>query len=532
MVAMSSAPIDRQEEVSLLIRAKYPILYLLSWEERRVEDILRAVAQERRKHLYGWTITDGILPLDDYDGPPIDPSTNHPLRALEYIAQSREPAIFVLKDFHPFLDEQRGLADYPMIVRRLRDLTDELKRTNKTLIILSPLLRFPLELEKDITVLDYSLPTPKELEKSLERVLKSVSEIGRVKTKLDGQTREKALKAVQGLTCTECENVLARSYVQTRTLDISIILTEKKQIIRRSKVLEYFDAQEDMAAVGGMTLLKEWLGKRGLAFTERARQFGLPEPRGLLLLGVQGAGKSLVAKAIASQWQMPLLRLDLGSVFSELVGSSEQNMRTALRLAESVAPCLLWLDELEKGLAGTVSSHLSDAGTAARVFGSFLTWMQEKNAPVFVVATANDISILPPEILRKGRFDEIFFIDLPNFNERAEIFAIHLARRGRDPLGFDLALLAQQSEGFSGAEIEQVIISGLYDAFEAGHELCNKDLLANLSATIPLSRTMEQQVTALRNWARTHARPASPWNQPGARGDASGRGGSRKMELR
>ncbi len=206
-------------------------------------------------------------------------------------------------------------------------------------------------------------------------------------------------------------------------------------------------------------------------------------------------------------------------------------MRIALRLAESVAPCLLWLDELEKGLAGIASSHLSDAGTTARVFGSFLTWMQEKIAPVFVVATSNDITILPPEILRKGRFDEIFFIDLPNDDERAEIFSIHLARRGRNPLSFDLDLLAEKSEGFSGAEIEQVVISGLYDAFEGGHELGNEDLASCLSATIPLSRTMETQVTALRNWARTHARPASPWNYPGSRGDSSTRSGLRKMEL-
>jgi SpoVK/Ycf46/Vps4 family AAA+-type ATPase len=529
--AMMNAPIDRLKEVSLLIRAKYPILYILSWEERRIEEMLRQVARERRKNLYGWTIIDGILPLDDYDGPPIDPETSHPLRALEHIMNSREPAIFVLKDFHPYLDEQRSLPEYPKIVRRLRDLTGNLKLSNKTLVILSPVLQFPMELEKDITVLDYALPTPKELEESLERVIKSVHEIGGQRPRLDGPTREKVLKAVQGLTCTECENVLARSFVESRTLDINIILSEKKQIIRRSKVLEYFDAEEDMTAVGGMPLLKDWLAKRSLAFSERARQFGLPEPRGLLLLGVQGAGKSLVAKAIANQWQLPLLRLDMGSLFSEFVGSSEQNMRTALHLAESIAPCLVWLDELEKGLAGTASSHLSDAGTTARVFGSFLTWMQEKNAAVFVVATANDITILPPEILRKGRFDEIFFIDLPNENERAEIFAIHLARRGRNPLGFDLQMLSQKSEGFSGAEIEQVVISGLYDAFEAGHELTSEDLLANLTNTMPLSRTMEPQVTALRNWARAHARPASPWNYPGARGDSPVRGGLRKMEL-
>jgi SpoVK/Ycf46/Vps4 family AAA+-type ATPase len=522
---------DRQEEVRLLFRAKYPILYIISWEERRIENILLDVAQERRKHLYGWAVTTGILPLDGYEGPPIDPATSHPLRALEFIARSQEPAIFVLKDFHPYLDEQRNLEDFPLILRRLRELTVDLKRTGKTLVILSPVLRFPAELEKDITILDYSLPTLQELEQSLNLVLRSVREMYNLSLKLDDPTREKVLKAVQGLTCTECENVLARSLVQSRTLDVNIILTEKKQIIRRSKVLEYYDAEEDMSAVGGMPLLKEWLGKRALAFSERARQFGLPEPRGLLLLGVQGAGKSLVAKAIASQWQFPLVRMDLGSLFSEFVGSSEQNMRTALRMAESVAPCLLWLDELEKGLAGSASSHLSDAGTTARVFGSFLTWMQEKTAPVFVVATANDISILPPEILRKGRFDEIFFIDLPNYDERAEIFAIHLARRGRNPLSYDLDLLAQKSDGFSGAEIEQVVVSGLYDAFDAGHELRSEDLTNNLSTSIPLSRTMEQQITALRNWARSHARPASPWSYPGSRSDLSGRSGLRQVEL-
>jgi SpoVK/Ycf46/Vps4 family AAA+-type ATPase len=244
------------------------------------------------------------------------------------------------------------------------------------------------------------------------------------------------------------------------------------------------------------------------------------------LLGVQGAGKSLVAKAVASQWQLPLLRLDLGRLFSELVGSSEHNMRTALRLAESVAPCILWVDELEKGLAGAASSHLSDAGTTARVFGSFLTWMQEKTSPVFVIATSNDISILPPEALRKGRFDEIFFIDLPAFDERREIFAIHLAKRGRDPLSFDLNHLARQSEGFSGAEIEQAVISALYDAFEAERDLTDDDILHNLSNTVPLSHTFEAQISALRNWARSHARPASPrTTQPAPRP------GLRQMEL-
>lgn len=523
---MTLTQLQRQDELDILIRSKYPILYIVSWEERRVEQILRQVAAGLRKKLYGWTLTDGILPLDGYNGLPSDPATRSPLRALDTIAASQESAIFLLKDFHPFIDDLHPVSDQPVIVRRLRDITNHLKETRKTLVILSPLLHFPPELEKDITVLDYALPTVDELDQSLERVVRSAREISGVRLELDEEQREKVLKAAQGLTCTEAENVFAKSLVMTRGLDLDVIVAEKKQIIRRSHILEYFEAGEDLSVVGGLPLLKEWLAKRSLAFSERARQFGLPEPKGLLLLGVQGAGKSLVAKAVAHQWQLPLLRLDLGRMFSELVGSSEHNMRTALRLAESVAPCLLWLDELEKGLAGVASSHLSDAGTTARVFGSFLTWMQEKTAPVFVVATSNDISILPPEALRKGRFDEIFFIDLPTLDERREIFAIHLALRQRQPGDFNLDELARRSEGFSGAEIEQAVISGLYDAFEAGRQLLDQDILNNLAQSIPLSHTMEARVTALRAWARSHARPASPWSSA-----LSNSAGLRQMEL-
>ncbi|GAB4531764.1 MAG: AAA family ATPase [Anaerolineales bacterium] len=506
---MTLSALTRAEELDLLIRAKYPLLYLMAWEERRAEQLLRQVAAQRRKNLYGWTITDGLHPLDGAPLPARDDLTRDPLHALDEIAASREAAIFVLKDFHPYLDEHRPLPEYPVIVRKLRDIVNRLKESRKTLIILSPVLRFPPDLEKDITVLDYALPTREEMQESLERVIRSARELANVHLELDEETRARILNAAQGLTCTEAENAFAKSLVLRRTLAPDIIVAEKKQIIRRAQVLEYFDSQEDLSVVGGMALLKDWLAKRALAFSERARQFGLPEPKGLLLLGVQGAGKSLVAKAIASQWQLPLLRLDLGRVFSQLVGSSEQNIRNALRLAESVSPCVLWLDELDKGLSGIASSHLSDAGTSARVFGSFLTWMQEKTAPVFVVATANDITSLPPEALRKGRFDEIFFIDLPRQEEREEIFAIHLQKRGRDPRRFDLPTLARYSETFSGAEIEQAIIAALYDAFDAGHELDTTDILNALQNSVPLAQTMEAQITTLRRWARTHARQAT-----------------------
>jgi SpoVK/Ycf46/Vps4 family AAA+-type ATPase len=261
--------------------------------------------------------------------------------------------------------------------------------------------------------------------------------------------------------------------------------------------------------VGGLDALKGWLGRRGAAFSEAARRFGLPEPKGLLLLGVQGCGKSLTAKAIAAQWRLPLLRLDMGRIFSGLIGSSEENLRRAIRVAESVAPVVLWVDEIEKGLSGTRSSGSSDGGVTARVFGALLTWLQEKTAPVFVVATANQIHDLPPELLRKGRFDETFFIDLPGAEERREILAIHVARRGRDPARFDLDRLAARADGFSGAELEQAVLSGLYEAFAEGVDLSHAHLERAVAETLPLSTTMREEIDALRSWARTRTRPAS-----------------------
>lgn len=523
--------LQRLDELNILTRAKYPIIYIVSWEERRIEDMLRQVAIDRRKKLYGWTLTDGITPLDLVQANTVDPATRDPLNALDFMARSQEAAIFVLKDFHPYLDETRGGPDHPVIMRRLRDITNQLKESRKTMIILSPVLRIPTDLEKDITVLDYSLPTLDELELSLERVVRSAREIAGVQLKMSEDERERVLNAARGLTCIEAENVFAKSLVMGRKLDLGIIIAEKEQLIRRSQILEYYESVEGFANVGGLNLVKQWLRKRGVAFSEKARRFGLPEPKGLLLLGVQGAGKSLLAKAVASQWQLPLLRLDLGRVFSELVGSSEQNIRTALRLAENVAPCVLWLDEIEKGLAGATGSGTSDAGTSARVFGSLLTWMQEKTSPVFVIGTANDIAALPPEVLRKGRFDEIFFVDLPQPQERREIFAIHLARRGRDPLEFDLNQLAMAAEGFSGAEIEQLVIDALYDAFEDNREITDDDLIRNLNETIPLSQTMESKITALRQWARRHARPASEPPQPQPLLPNRGNGGVRRIEI-
>jgi SpoVK/Ycf46/Vps4 family AAA+-type ATPase len=304
---------------------------------------------------------------------------------------------------------------------------------------------------------------------------------------------------------------------------VSIVFSEKQQIIRKSGLLEYYESHELLEHVAGLENLKQWLVKRGLAFSDRAAEFGLPAPRGLLLLGVQGCGKSLCAKAASSLWKLPLLRLDIGRMFGSLVGSSEENMRRAIQTAESVAPGVLWVDEIDKAFSGA-GGAAGDGGASARVFGTFLTWLSEKTSPVFVIATANDIRNLPPELLRKGRLDEIFFVDLPNEAERQEVFRIHLERRGRDPQKFDLAELSRRSEGFSGAEIEEAIVSGLFDAFSRGTDLDQLTIISCLAETVPLSKTMNEELGRLRAWAQGRARPATP-------GSAGASEVRRKIEL-
>jgi AAA+ superfamily predicted ATPase len=428
-----------------------------------------------------------------------------PLEALAAIEKLGEPALVVLKDFHPFLQD-------PVVVRALRDLAHELKSTFTTVLLLSPTLAIPVELEKEISVLDVPLPTYRDLLQLLREIVELVRKNKRAQVELSKDDADQLLKAALGLTLSEAENAFAKAIARDGRLskdDVALVLEEKRQVIRKSGLLEYYPADASLADVGGLGQLKRWLDRRGAAFSEAARKFGLPEPKGLLLLGVQGCGKSLTAKAIAAQWQLPLLRLDLGRIFSSFIGSSEENLRRAIRVAESVAPVVLWVDEIEKGLSGAGGSGQADSGVSARVFGGLLTWLQEKAAPVFVVATANQIANLPPELLRKGRFDEIFFIDLPAAPERREIFEIHLQKRGRAPAGFDLEALAAASHGFSGAEIEQAVVSGLYEAFAEQGELAQPHLARAVAESLPLSVTMREDIHRLRAWARTRTRSAS-----------------------
>jgi len=497
---------DLVEEIRILIRARYPILYIVSWEERRLEGLLAEMAKSRNKGIFSWSITQGIQNLEAGTAAKrLMDNTHDPVAALDYIEKFQKAALFILKDFHPYMKD-------PRVIRRLRDLTFALKTSYKTVILVSPILNIPDELEKDISIIDFPLPGLQDLEKQLDYIIHSVQNNRNVQINLQSGDKERILQAAQGLTLVEAENVFAKAIVARGRIDpqdIPVILDEKRQIIRKSGILEYFSPDQQLDDVGGLDSLKSWMRKRSLSFSEKARQYGLPHPKGVLLIGVSGSGKSLVAKAVASLWNLPLLRLDIGSVFSGLVGSSEANIRSVIKTAESVAPCLLWLDEMDKGLSGSHSSNFSDGGTTARVLSSFLTWMQEKTAPVFLIATANDISALPPELLRKGRFDEIFFLDLPNLNDRIEIFRIHLTKRGRQPEAFDIKLLGDLSQGFSGSEIEQVVISALYDSFDEARELQTADMVNTLRQSVPLSHTMREAIDALRQWAQTRARPAS-----------------------
>ena len=499
---MNHERISSAREVEDLVKARYPLIYIVSSEEQRVERALKEFALRKERKLAAWSITKGFEAIaGEHRGGDV----RDPLKALDHIEKVEGRGLFILRDFHAFVDN-------PQVVRKLRDLGHALKKTQKSVLLLSPVLKIPPELEKETAVIDWDLPNRAELDEIIGKMLAGGLPVGvepGIASTPEG--RERIVEAALGLTYTETENVLAKSIVRNKTFDVPTILEEKKHIIRKSGILEYYEAQESLEEIGGLEILKGWLQTRRNAFTQHARDFGLPLPKGILLIGVPGCGKSLTAKAVGAAWQMPLLRLDVGKIFGGLVGASEENIRKALKTAEAVSPAVLWLDEMEKGFSGTASSGQTDGGTTSRVFGTFVTWMQEKTAPVFVIATANNVHQLPPELLRKGRFDEIFFVDLPTREERKTIFDIHLKKKKRDPaeLGIDLAKLVDAAPEFSGAEIEQAVISALYDAFDAGGDLTTDGLSSSIREIVPLAVTMQEGIASMREWAKTRARLAS-----------------------
>jgi SpoVK/Ycf46/Vps4 family AAA+-type ATPase len=490
-----------REELKVLVKAQYPLIYLVTPEEERAEQAISIIAQAEKpqRRVFVWTMTHGLV---EYGQPRhvAHQSTVSPQMAIQAAIREKDPALFVFKDLHPFLDS-------PDVVRWLRDTISCFKGTLKSIIFMSPVQHIPVELEKDIVVLDFPLPSIAELDEVLSEQLPHSS------NRLTAEIREKLLKAALGLTRDETEKVYQKAKVTAGQLtesEVGIILSEKKQLIRRNGILEFIDVDETLESVGGLEELKHWLKQRSYAFTERARAYGLPQPKGMLILGVPGCGKSLIAKTTSLLWGLPLLRLDMGRVYDgSTVGRSEANLRAALKTAESISPAILFIDEMDKAFAGGAGSADSDGGTSSRIFGSFLTWMQEKSSPVFVMATANRVERLPGEFLRKGRFDEIFFVDLPTHAEREDIFKIHLSKRRSEIERFDVEQLANVCDGFSGAEIEQAIIAAMYEAFAQDREFTQLDIIAASRATIPLSKTMTEQVTALREWARQRARPAA-----------------------
>lgn len=491
---------DFVQELDLLIRSRYPIIYILTHEEDRAQDLIGSIATEQRKKCYFWTASRGFTSnYREFDG------IIEPVKALFTIFDSNEKAIFVLKDYHRYLEDDTNL-------RLLRDLAGNLRDSYKTIVLLSPVLKVPEELEKDVTVLDMPLPDSKDLTDILKNVLSSVRINPKVRIAADKDLIERVIKAARGLTAKVAERVFCKAIVYNNDFcedDLPLIMNEKKQIIRKAGLLEYLDYEETLSEVGGLGNLKQWLGLRTRSFTVKAKEYGIPAPKGVLLLGVQGCGKSLTAKTIGSYWKLPILKLDVGSLFSSYMGKSEENMRIAIKISESLSPAVLWLDEIDKAFGGMNESYSGDSGTSKRLFGTFLTWMQEKKKPVFVVATANAIENLPPELLRKGRFDEIFFIDLPKLEERKQIFDIHLKKRKRDPEKFDLGLLSKSTEGFSGAEIEEAIISAMYSGFADGREFVTGDILKTADETVPLSETQYEQIEKLRNWAKNRTRSSS-----------------------
>ena len=497
-----------QAELSDYIRAGFAGIWLVTFEEVRAEALLARTARDLGYSLHSWSVTGGLVHVTADSSEPV----NDPLQAAMSLGELPEKSILVLRDFQQFLGDAGQPAD-PVLTRTLREQLRQARCSARVAVVLGCRLQLPPELEKDFVVLHLGLPDRADLRRIGEGIAASAG------IAAESGTLDDAAEAARGLTSTEAEDIMALSVVRGRPLDPLLIAAEKARSLRKGGLLEIVDTPSSLAEVGGIAALKAWILRRSKAFSPEAAAFGLPVPHGILLLGIPGTGKSLTARAVASALGKPLLRLDAGRLFAGVVGESEANLRRALAMAEAAAPCILMVDELEKGLSGSRSSGATDGGTAARVFGTFLTWLQEKESPVFVVATANDISQLPPELLRKGRIDEIFFLDLPGEAERAEIWRIHVARRNRDPEAFDLAPLVRHSDGFTGSEIEQAFVDALYAAYDAGREVCQEDVCEALKRTVPLSVTMAEDIRALRQWAakRTRSASAEPVEVPAAR---------------
>lgn len=490
-----------EKDLLNLIKANVKLIQIISYESLRIHAMLVSAAKDLEKNLFIWNRVEGIKKWDSQkrEFKSSDEETETPDAALTFFKE-KDDLILLLEDFHPDLTE-----DKPRTIKTLRNLALSNSK-NKTLVFSQPFRQLPKELEKEVHILELPYPSFDDIQAIYNKVC---SEYG---IKDSSEPDSDLIEAALGLTIMEAEKAFSLAYIESGNLsstEVPLVIREKENVIKKSGYLEYYHPKETMTDVGGLSNLKDWLIKRGRGFDKGAKDFGLTYPRGILLLGIPGTGKSLTAKAIGNEWHFPLLRLDMGKIFGGIVGESERNIREALNIAEAIAPSIVWIDEIEKGMSGISSSGSTDGGTTARVLGTFLTWMQEKTKPVFVVATANDISQLPPELLRKGRVDEIFFVDLPTEKEREEIIKIHLKKKSRKPKDFNTKELAKKSKGFSGAELEEVIKEALFQAYDKEREINDDDILEAIDKTFPLSRTMHETIEKMRKWAKSRAVSAS-----------------------
>jgi len=480
-----------------LIKSGINIIQIVSYENEMVDGEVHRAASELKRDWYKWNCSSG---LKKFNGKNFDIIENleDSVAILDwYESNEAKDSILILEEFNLHLMDNR------LLISKMRDIISKSYK-DRSLIMFQTKKEFPPELEKEIYIEEMDLPSRKDLKTIFDRVCKDYN------IKPEGNI-EKIIESALGLTTMEARRGFSKAIVQTGQLsekEISIIIQEKENIIKNSGYLEYYHHRETLDDVGGLDILKNWLKRRGRAFEEKAKEYGLETPRGILLLGIPGTGKSLCAKAVGSAWQFPIIKLDMGKIFGRFVGESESNIRKALKIAEAISPSVLWIDEIEKGLSGSASGS-SDGGTTPRVFGTFLTWMQEKKKPVFVVATANNVDKLPPELLRKGRVDEIFFVDLPSREDREEIIKIHLKRVKRDYNKFDISKIADACKEFSGAEIEEAIKEALFRAFDEDKEISTEHIIEAMKKTYPLSKTMKEDINKMKNWAKDRAVLAS-----------------------
>lgn len=489
---------DKRNELRLLLNSRHPILAVETSEESRLEELLAEVAAELDIPLFLWSVTSGLTrrgaPQPIYD-------TEDPGKALANLALLRGDGVFLLKDFARYLEDSR-------LLRRMRELAAGFREARRSIVLSAPVMKLPAELGDVVAPFHLALPDAALLLGVVKECLAEVAARQALPVTLDAGGLGEVAQNLVGLTLDEARRTLAKCLLERGRADartITDVLEAKRTSIRQEGVLEYLKLDATFADVADLVCLKEWLRRRRGAFTPQGQRFGLEPPKGILITGVPGCGKSLCARAVAGEWALPLARLDAGALYDKFIGESEKRLRKALEVAGQLAPIVLWVDEIEKGFAATGASADVDAGLTQRILATFLTWLQEDRGGVFVAATSNKLAMLPPELLRKGRFDEIFFVDLPEPEARVELFAVHLRRRGRDPRDFDLKALAAASDGFSGAEVEQVIIAGMYTAFARQQPLSTAVLVAELEATRPLSVTRAEEVAALRAWAGERA---------------------------